>query len=1230
MADAPAPRPDHAATLTALDESGPDSEQPAGAAAPSDESPDGLPLKPYPERATLVLRAHDAANIFLNARRSSFVYLLLLGSGACGLIYEIVWTRMLTLVFGVSVYAITSVLCAFMLGLALGSWVLGRLADRVSRPLRLYGALEITIGATALAFPWLIDQIEPLFVWINRQIGEDFLLFSIARFAIILPLMLLPTFFMGGTLPVVYRFFARGGLAVARELSFLYAANTFGAVLGTFLAGFILVEVLGMQGTILMAAAINLLIGAGAILLDRRPSRPTPQSEPRQPSLHETGTHVAAWDLSAGRRQLVLGAIGLSGFCSMGMQVLWNRMLVFHVHNSTYAFSAILMVFLIGLSGGSWLLGWIAPRLRRPLTLFAVLEGLIGLWCILTLLLNGKLTWFSRLLAGELPWDNWYEALALIFIQSAALLLIPTTLMGMTLPLATRLIMVGAESAGRKVGNAYAANTVGAVAGAFAIGFILLSTIGVRESAILLGGILAAVSAVLLLAGHPPRSGWRVCAGAGCVLLVIVAAVGIPRDALMRVFAERLGKVLFYKEEVTDTLMVVDMYDSTGTPRPEQRWLVFNDGRGSAGHLTRQDNAFNGHLPMLLHADPKVAAVICIGAANTIAAMAAHKSLERLDAVDLSAGIAEASTWFESNEGILAPPRDPRIHLHVDDGRSFLLGSRYDYDVIQIEPPELHSAGVVFLYTEEFYRIARSRLKPGGILSMWINAFMLGREELRQTITAFHRVFPNGAVWQTPVFGHFIFLGTEEPLHVDLAGMYERIQGDPRLAENLERNNLRDPASLLALLLMRPETIARYCRGAQTITDDRTRIDFTNPRSALSGYGLIHLHSAIGFDIFYQRSDAVTRPLRTGGWAEISNLVRNADSILPLIDWTGLSEEERDRATARIDAVMDLRRAVASEFAEGMIPNSPFAIEHHWLGSMLAPDPDPDVVYTLTPRLRGEFAGAPFELNELGLRDEELESLKRKEFRRILVVGDEVTFGAGVEAADGYVARTERMLNQSVGADARPVQLINAGIPGYTGIQKAALAGRLARELDVEGVIIQHRLFDEAPIPLLAHSDFLTRRDLFGAVLSDVFTTYLGTPAGLRRGLDPLPFSTGVGGQPSSDRQRADLGDLDRMAQAYAELKAECAAADVGLAILVAPDGQHGGGERDPALNRLADLGLPVWDAAEMPDDSAGDPPSPNTTRSRDRSEDPCLDIEGHARLAESLAPPMRSWLEAL
>ncbi|HYC22048.1 MAG TPA: fused MFS/spermidine synthase [Candidatus Bathyarchaeia archaeon] len=766
------------------------------------------------------------------SRRALFI--LFFVSGACGLVYEVVWMRILSLTLSVTTYAVTTVLCAFMAGLALGAGIAGRLADRLERPLLTYGLTELGVAATGLAAPGILFGLGPAYVWIHAQLGGEGIAFSAARFLLAAALLLLPCTLMGATLPLLVRAVIGDRGTVGLGAGALYAANTLGAVAGCIAAGFAMIPALGLRATSAVAACLNAGVGLAAIWLDRNPARVARHAggepslaagaQPDRPTIGSVPIVVPAAASSAA----LLGALafGASGFTALGYEVLWTRALQQFTHNSTYAYTGMLAMFLLGIGAGSAGGARLADRLRAPLVAIGVLEIGVGMSVIVSLVLYTRLLdWIPAATSALGGLGSWPRALALIFSVAGVILLPTTLLFGAIFPFVARAVVESMHALGRRIAVAYTINTLGSIFGALLVGFLFLPVTGMRTSFVVLIAINLAVGAVVVT--YAARRALAVAAAAVAIAGLSLAVVGLPSDLFKQVFLARYGKLLLYREQVTDTVMV------TENPRG-QRMIRYADGRGTAGTSTVSEDRSYTHIAMLLHPEPRRVLNICFGVGNSLASVVQYP-IERVDCVELSPGVVYAAPFFRStNRDVLS---DPRVHLTIADGRNYLLVSPDRYDVIRLDPPELHTAGVVNLYTREFFELAREHLAPGGIFSIWVNIVYTPEADVKTILRTVSAVFPYVSVWHGPYLYSWVINGSLVARPPDMA-LLERHFAEPAVKADLASIGIRDPIAFLNDFVMAGDEVTAYAGDASVITDDRTRLDFTVPRSVESFFGI--------------------------------------------------------------------------------------------------------------------------------------------------------------------------------------------------------------------------------------------------------------------------------------------------------------------------------------------------------------------------------------------------------
>jgi spermidine synthase len=767
---------------------------------------------------------------------SKVIVVLYFFSGAAGLLYEVAWFRRLQLVFGVSAFAMGAVVAAFMLGLAAGSRWAGAIRLVRDRPLLAYATQEGGLALYALLFSSLVRWIEQLYSMLFPVLGGHFFALSAIRLVLSLLVLLPPTFCMGATLPTLGQAMIGAGANLSRSVGWLYAINTFGAVVGTLTAGFFALEHLGIQGTIWLAALINAGIASVALILALRP-RAMAISPPGKVRIRPRGADGVA---AAENLRLALAAVACTGFVSMALEVIWTRALVFYVHNSTYAFSAILAVYLFGLAAGSAVAAALSTRAKSPKGLGWVLI----LSCLSTLVaiavyrnvpalaqpfLGEKLAAKLAGLSDRSFWivRSWRTALASIFMETGAVLLLPTFVFGLVFPLALRLAQGSTDSAKSVVGRLYAWNTFGGVAGTLFAAFASVALLGTRGSLLVLAWLPLPIGLWLLHKGsNPPRFRWGIIVS-GVAALAIVTLVAAPSGFYRQMFERRFGPVLWFSEGAAETVAVCRHPDKSD-------WIHYSDGRGASGTTSFRGGWLYAHIPLLLHPEPHSALVICFGTGNTLGAASLHH-LDRLDGVELSREVVKASSFFkESNHDVA---HAPGVHITIEDGRNYLLGTQTRYDVITEEPPLVHTAGVVNLYSRDFYDLCRAHLTGHGMMAVWLATWEMEEPEVKMLARAFVEAFPFVSVWDSKHLGEWILIGSMKTLSVDPEKLQQRMN-QPLISADLAKLGLHTPADLLALYLKGPEFLAQFTRGVPAVTDDRTVVDYTTPRLARANFGL--------------------------------------------------------------------------------------------------------------------------------------------------------------------------------------------------------------------------------------------------------------------------------------------------------------------------------------------------------------------------------------------------------
>jgi spermidine synthase len=759
--------------------------------------------------------------------------LLFLLSGAAGLAYEIVWARQLSLLFGVSVHAVGATLAAFMGGLGLGAELAGRRLDKGIAPLRLYATLETALGVYVLLFPLFLMILGKIYPILHSGAEGATPYVTAIRFALSVGILIIPATLMGGTLPALVRHFAQAGGVAGSTAGRLYAVNTLGAVAGCVATGFFMVEHLGLSNSLRVGAALNIIIGVIVWTLFKEPSwaLPADEEKKKRPTPGESRLD-----------SLPLALFGLSGFCALALEVLWTRTLTLTLNNTTYAFSLILAIFLTGIGIGGASSSFALRRAKlEPSTMFGFSMFGVGVFALVSLVIfaaNQSITGvvgalvskesFLNLIPGGEPMAP-FVALALAAVFPSAFF------MGAGFPLALESARPRGGKAGGDVGRLYAINTAGCVIGSIAAGFFIIPYIGIHKGVMAMGWLMVVGGAVMLLAGNR-----RALAPYALIVLAFAAPVTYVNatgwDMSYLLNSQKLdagSEVEFYEEGPSATVLVSGQdTDISPNREPMKRLWINGDPIAGAFREALQLERLLAHIPLLLHDDPKTGLVICFGTGSTAGAALTH-GLSSLTAVDISKEVFHAAPYFShGNQDVM---KNPRLKIVEEDGRNYLLTTRRKFDFISAEPPPPSNAGVVSLYTMEFYELVRNRLEQGGIFSQWIPLHHISADDLRSLIRSFGEVFPHYIVWHTK--WDAILLGANDPINISLARMDERMR-KPEIAQSLKEIGVTGPRRIMVNHMLDKQGVYEFVKDVEPVKDDRPFVEFTAPRMASVGVSI--------------------------------------------------------------------------------------------------------------------------------------------------------------------------------------------------------------------------------------------------------------------------------------------------------------------------------------------------------------------------------------------------------
>jgi spermidine synthase len=759
--------------------------------------------------------------IVRNKYQKLLVHLLFFLSGSTGLIYEIIWSRKLGLVFGSTVYAVSTVLTVFFTGLALGAWLIGREMDRGRNPLKTYVTLELLLGVFGIASPLIFIGIDTVYYHIQPWVASQLAALTAVRFALSFLGLLIPTTLMGATLPVLVKLVVTDDEDVAADAGRLYAINTLGAALGTLLAAIALIPLFGVNGSLYLAGGINLAIAAVAFLAFRNTATPTPTATP------------AARAPRTPLQNYLLAIFAAIGFVSMVYQVAWIRLLIQVTGSTVYTFGLMLSVFIVGVGLGSDLCARALRRIPNKMLALALVELAASAYALFGLGYFDRLPLvFTSIVSGV---DSFAGVLLAKLFINVLVLLFPTLMFGAAFPLVASIYAGRAEHSGGDVGLIYSANTIGGVFGSFAGGFLILPLLGTQTSiaATSVVGLAIAATIALRLADRTQRiAGVAVCSAA----LVVGLLLNTPWDR----FLINSGPFLLQYSDTTEMQRAAGakrrvFYDKEGVNvnvyvdglREPTRILINGKPMASTLIMDVANQYLLGHIPMLLHPNPKTSMVIGLGAGMTFGALARHPGTTA-DVIEISPEVVEGARLFGPyNRYVLD---QPNANVIFDDGRNYLKTTRKKYDVITEDPLDPFFMGSGYLYDLEHFQNAKAALNPGGIMCQYLPLYQVGVEEARIIVKTFAEVFPHVSGWFA--FSDLVLIGSQEPLRIDLANLRRRMER-PEIRQDLLEVGIDNEYDFLANFLFDDSEIAAIGGDLPLNTDNYPIIEYLTPRALM-------------------------------------------------------------------------------------------------------------------------------------------------------------------------------------------------------------------------------------------------------------------------------------------------------------------------------------------------------------------------------------------------------------
>lgn len=786
------------------------------------------------------------------------VFLFFFLSGFSSLVFEVLWERMLMQVFGATTFAISTLLTAFMAGLALGSVIGGRVASKLKRPLLVYGLLEGSIGLYALVVPWMLGLLPDLYGAIFDTFLKNFYLFSLLRFVAVFAILLLPTTLMGATLPIVSQWISRHEKLFHGSIGLLYGCNTLGACAGCFAAGFILLPALGLSDTNLAFALVNfalcalVLVCSKTVLVKKDVSSAQAEEESLatatdDEALEALGHAITLDPLPPLIARVMLVVFALAGGISMSYQVLWTRAYVIVLGSSTYSFTVILVTFLVGLSAGSAVISMLLSKIKRPLWVLGMTQLGVAIGAMVSFFVLEHLPelLFHRL-RGAVNSAN--EVYAYNFFLVGLVVFLPTFLQGMAFPLVVRAFVQARDDSGKSVGNLYAFNTMGSILGSFMAGFVLLPWLGLSRSiativALNLIGATILLGAELSLARTTRRV---VLAAIGAIVgsAMLIASPSIDKVKLTRGLfrtywarelfdAKKLAKdkpeLLFYQDGITVTTSI------------ERRGeLITLKGNGKAEASDGADMATQilvGLTPFIFYSEREQVPVgeeisVMVGYGSGVTAGGSLQwPLKSLEVIEIEEAMLEASRFFDHVNH--KPLEDDRVDVIISDGRNYLEYNDRKYDVIVSEPSNPWIAGVASLFTVEHFRRAKNHLKPGGMFGQWVQLYEMDPENVRVIFATFAQAFDYVQVFSSmPKGTDLILIGSDQPIPMPADG-FEKAMQIASVKKEINRAGIRDMYDFYGLMFMNHEEFLAFGEGARFNTDDNGLLEFEAPKDVI-------------------------------------------------------------------------------------------------------------------------------------------------------------------------------------------------------------------------------------------------------------------------------------------------------------------------------------------------------------------------------------------------------------
>lgn len=769
----------------------------------------------------------------------TFLIIAFFISGASALIYQVLWVKQLTLMFGSTTLAVSTILASFMGGLALGSYIMVRKSDKINKVILAYALLEIGIGVYAFILPFLFDLTDIIYRFIWPSVSGIYPILILVRFLLVTTVLIFPTALMGATLPLLVKYYINKDELIVKFVSILYGINTLGAVVGALICGFYLLEKFGLRDTNYIAISLNLFAAFIAVYIDKKFAVTCPESTTND----KIAIKISSLDF---RDKIILWSMFLSGFTAMVYEVIWSRQLVLVFGSTTYAYTSMLVIFLVGISLGSLCVNNLFSNNKRNIYYFAIFELAIGLLVIWGTFYYSDI--FYMFLAFSRMLHPMFFIVPVLFVS--ALLIFPAAfLFGVLFPLSIKLFTPTFKSISERTGTIYSFNTLGCILGSFSTGFILIPLIGLKWSIIFAACINILIFGVYLFTSSDNKKVKNISVVVAVLIVLTIAlkpadwkkqtlASGIfINNSIKSAFNyDEYNKYLktmnfvFYKEGQHSTITVSKW---TNTETNQTAYSLYNNGKvdASTGFIDMRTQVAISYIPALITNNLDDVLIVGMGSGIT-AAVIEQFPVKTIELVELEKAVFDATNFFSERYG--NPLKDKRLKVVIDDARNYLRVTSKKYDLILSEPSNVWVSGVASLFTKDYYAIVKTKLKPHGILCQWIHFYNLRSEAVVSVIKALKSEFKYVYICHTKTGGDVIFLASQEPIKLDLNLIENKLKSNSLKADLLDLLNISDAYDFLNLFISGDNSIANFLKPFENIipanSDDNSYLEFKATR----------------------------------------------------------------------------------------------------------------------------------------------------------------------------------------------------------------------------------------------------------------------------------------------------------------------------------------------------------------------------------------------------------------